>query len=60
MIETRDTDDLRGQQRVAAKILDGLRAEGRWPAVYIDDMQKGARPLRSRLTARKTISASRR
>lgn len=41
MIETRDTGgDVRGQQQVAAKIFDGLRAEGRWPAVYIDEMQK--------------------
>jgi hypothetical protein len=41
MIETRDTSgDLRSQQQVATKIFDGLRAEGRWPVVYIDDMQK--------------------
>jgi hypothetical protein len=41
LIETRDTTgDLRRQQEVADKIFDALRAEGRWPVVYIDDMQK--------------------
>ena len=41
MIETRDTSgDHRRQQEVADKIFDALRAEGRWPIVYIDDMQK--------------------
>ncbi len=29
-----------GESAVAAKIFDGLRAEGRWPVVYIDDVQK--------------------
>lgn len=28
------------RQEVADKIFDALRAEGRWPVVYIDDMQK--------------------
>lgn len=41
MIETRDTSgDHHRQQEVADKIFDALRAEGRWPVVYIDDMQK--------------------
>jgi hypothetical protein len=41
MIETRDTSgDHRRQQEVADKIFAGLRSEGRWHAVYIDDMQK--------------------
>jgi hypothetical protein len=41
MIETRDTSgDYRRQQEVADKIFDALRAAGRWPIVYIDDMQK--------------------
>jgi hypothetical protein len=41
MIETRDTSgDHRHQQEVADKIFQALRAEGRWPIVYIDDMQK--------------------
>lgn len=41
MIETRDTTgDFRRQQEVADKIFTVLRAEGRWPVVYIDDMQK--------------------
>jgi len=41
MIEVRDTtgDQLR-QQEVANKIFAALRSDGRWPAVYIDDMQK--------------------
>ena len=41
MIEARDTagDQLR-QQEVANKIFAALRSDGRWPAVYIDDMQK--------------------
>jgi hypothetical protein len=41
MIEARDTSgDHRRQQEVADKIFGALRAEGRWPVVYIDDMQK--------------------
>lgn len=41
MIEIRDTTgDHRRQEEVAGKIFDALRAEGRWPVVYIDDMQK--------------------
>ena len=41
MIETRDTGGgHRRQQEVADKIFGALRAEGRWPIVYIDDMQK--------------------
>jgi len=41
MIEARDTtgDQLR-QHEVANKIFAALRSDGRWPAVYIDDMQK--------------------
>jgi hypothetical protein len=41
MIEIRDTSgDHRHQQEVADKIFQALRAEGRWPVAYIDDMQK--------------------
>jgi hypothetical protein len=41
MIETRDTSgDHRRQQEVADKVFDALRTDGRWPVVYIDDMQK--------------------
>jgi hypothetical protein len=41
MIEVRDTSgDHRRQQEVADKVFDVLRAAGRWPIVYIDDMQK--------------------
>lgn len=41
MIETRDTGgDHRRQQEVADKIFEAFRADGRWPVVYIDDMQK--------------------
>jgi hypothetical protein len=29
-----------GRQVVADKIFGALRAEGSWPVVYIDDMQK--------------------
>jgi hypothetical protein len=41
MIEARDTtgSQLR-QQEIAEKIFAALRSGGRWPAVYIDDMQK--------------------
>ena len=41
MIEARDTtgNQLR-QQEIADKIFAALRSGGRWPAVYIDDMQK--------------------
>jgi hypothetical protein len=41
MIETRDIGgDHRHQQEVADTIFAALRAAGRWPVVYIDDMQK--------------------
>ena len=41
MIEARDTSgDHCRQQAVADTIFGALRAEGRWPVVYIDDMQK--------------------
>ena len=41
MIEARDTSgDHHRQQEVADKIFNTLRAAVRWPAVYIDDMQK--------------------
>lgn len=41
MIETRDTSgDHRRQQEVADKVFGALRTRGRWPVVYIDDMQK--------------------
>jgi hypothetical protein len=41
MIETRDTSgDHRRQQEVADKVFGALRTRGRWPVVYVDDMQK--------------------
>jgi hypothetical protein len=41
LIEIRDTSgDHRRQQETADTIFDVLQAEGRWPIVYIDDMQK--------------------
>jgi len=41
MIEVRDTGgDHRHQQEVAGKIFAALRLDGRWPVVYVDDMQK--------------------
>lgn len=41
MIEARDTGgDHRRQREVADKIFEALRTDGRWPVVYIDDMQK--------------------
>jgi hypothetical protein len=41
MIEARDTSgDHRRQQEVADTVFEGLRTAGRWPVVYIDDMQK--------------------
>lgn len=41
MIEVRDTDgDQRRQEAIADKIFAAVRSSGRWPAVYIDDMQK--------------------
>jgi hypothetical protein len=41
MIEIRDTSgDRQRQQEIADKIFAALRSEGRWRAVYIDDMQK--------------------
>jgi hypothetical protein len=41
MIEFRDTGgDQQRQQAIAAQVFAGLKSAGRWPAVYIDDMQK--------------------
>jgi hypothetical protein len=41
MIEIRDTGgDQRRQLEVADTIFATLRSDGRWPIVYIDDMQK--------------------
>jgi hypothetical protein len=41
MIEVRDTNgDQRRQEEIADKIFAALRSSGRWPTVYIDDMQK--------------------
>ena len=41
MLEIRDTvGDQQRQQAIAEKVFHALEAAGRWPAVYIDDMQK--------------------
>ena len=41
MIEFRDTGgDQERQQAIAARVFAALESAGRWPAVYIDDMQK--------------------
>ena len=41
MIEFRDTGgDQQNQQAIAAQVFAALESAGRWPAVYIDDMQK--------------------
>jgi hypothetical protein len=41
MIEVRDIDgDQRRQEAIADRIFAAVRSSGRWPAVYIDDMQK--------------------
>jgi hypothetical protein len=41
MIEFRDTGgDQQRQQAIAGQVLAALESAGRWPAVYIDDMQK--------------------
>jgi hypothetical protein len=41
MIEFRDTGgDQQRQQAIAAQVFAALESAGRWPAVYIDDMQK--------------------
>ena len=41
MIEFRDTGgDQQRQQAIAAQVFADLKSAGRWPAVYIDDMQK--------------------
>ena len=41
MIEFRDTGgDQQCQQAIAAQVFAALKSAGRWPAVYIDDMQK--------------------
>jgi hypothetical protein len=41
MIEFRDTSgDQQRQQAIAGKVFAALESAGRWPAVYIDDMQK--------------------
>jgi len=41
LIEVRDTaGDQQRQEEIASNLFTRLRAAGRWPAVYIDDMQK--------------------
>jgi hypothetical protein len=41
MLEIRDTDgDQQRQQAIGAQLFRALESAGRWPAVYIDDMQK--------------------
>ena len=41
MIEFRDTGgDQHRQQAIAGQVFAALESAGRWPAVYIDDMQK--------------------
>jgi hypothetical protein len=41
LVEVRDTaGDQQRQQEIASKLFASLRATGRWPAVFIDDMQK--------------------
>ena len=41
MIEFRDTGgDQQRQQAIAGRVLAALESASRWPAVYIDDMQK--------------------
>ncbi len=41
LIEVRDTaGDQQRQQRIASEIFAALRSAGRWPTVFIDDMQK--------------------
>jgi hypothetical protein len=41
MIEFRDTGgDQHRQQAIARQVFAALESAGRWPAVYIDDMQK--------------------
>ena len=41
MIEFRDTGgDQERQQAIAVRVFAALESAGRWPAVYIDDMQK--------------------
>ena len=41
MIEFRDTGgDQQRQQAIAAQVFADLKSADRWPAVYIDDMQK--------------------
>jgi hypothetical protein len=41
LIEIRDTSgDLRRQQEIASEIFASMQTAGRWPAIYVDDMQK--------------------
>jgi hypothetical protein len=41
LIDVRDVSrDNHRQEELAARIFDALKAENRWKAVYIDDMQK--------------------
>jgi hypothetical protein len=41
MVEIRDTEgDLQRQQAIADRLFAALKSAGRWPTVYIDDMQK--------------------
>jgi hypothetical protein len=41
MIEFRDTGgNQQRQQAIAGQVVAALELAGRWPAVYIDDMQK--------------------
>jgi hypothetical protein len=41
MIEVRDTaGDYQHQVKVADKVFNALRSQGRWGTVYVDDMQK--------------------
>lgn len=41
LVEVRDTaGDQHRQQQIASKLFAALRSAGRWPTVFIDDMQK--------------------
>jgi hypothetical protein len=41
LIEVRDTaGDQQREREIASEIFAGLRSAGRWPAVFIDDMQQ--------------------
>jgi hypothetical protein len=61
MIEFRDTGgDQQRQQAIAAQVFADLKSADRWPAVYIDDMQKvldsyqppGNGPFPAKMTSR--------